>query len=250
MKRYLLRISYDGTNFCGWQSQKNENTIQQTIEKALSEIAKTKIRITGAGRTDSGVHALRQYAHFDFPLEMSAEQILLATSSKLPSDIRVQKVFPVKNDFHARFDAVSRKYIYIITNERTPFNRFYKSYFPRKNISFDVLKNCLIYFKGRNDFTSFSKQNPDLSHNYCTIHKISLKKQEHDLVLEITSNRFLHNMIRRIVGAMINISNTNANPEIIQTLLENKDPNHKLISTAPPEGLYLAEIIYPQESFL
>ena len=250
MKRYLLRISYDGTNFCGWQSQKNENTIQQTIEKALSEIAKTKIQITGAGRTDAGVHALRQYAHFDFPLKMSSEQILLAALSKLPPDIRIQKVFPVKNDFHARFDAFSRKYLYIITKERTPFNRFYKSYVPRKNISFDTLKKCIVYFEGRNDFTSFSKLNPDIPHNFCTIQKISWKKKEDDIVLEITANRFLHNMIRRIVGAMINISHANENPEIIKMLLENKDPNHKLISKTPPEGLYLSDVRYPQESFL
>jgi len=250
MNRYLFRISYDGTNFCGWQSQKNENTIQQNIEKALSEIAKTKIQITGAGRTDSGVHALRQYAHFDFSLKMSPEQILLATLSKLPPAIRIQKIFPVKDDFHARFDAVSRKYLYIITKERTPFNRFYKSYFPRKKISLEVLKKCIVYFEGRNDFTSFSKLNPDIPHNFCTIQKISLEKKEHDFVLEIAANRFLHNMIRRIVSAMINISHTNENPEIIKELLENKDPNHKLISTAPPEGLYLADVRYPQESFL
>ncbi len=250
MKRYLLRISYDGTNFCGWQSQKNENTIQQAIEYALSVIAKTKISIIGAGRTDSGVHAFRQYAHFDFPLKMSPEQILLAILSKLPPDIRILKVFPVKNNFHARFDAVSRKYIYIITKERTPFNRFYKTHFPGKNISFRSMKKTITYFEGKNDFTSFSKLNPELKHNFCTIQKISLAKDEQDFVLEITANRFLHNMVRRIVGAMINISHTNQNPEIVKELIDNKDPNHKLISTAPPEGLYLADVYYPQDSFL
>ena len=250
MKRFLMRISYDGTFFNGWQSQKNGRTVQQEIEKALSEIAKQPIGIIGSGRTDAGVHALRQYAHFDFPVQMTSKQITSAIRSKLPPDISVTDIFPVTNDFHARYNAIQRKYLYFVTTNLTPFNRFYRTYFPKTFISITKIHKCLPYFRGNHDFTSFSKFNPDIKNNLCEIYHFSCMKKKDDIIFEISANRFLHNMVRRIVGTIINISRTDTNPEIIPMLFEMKRPQHKLISTSPSQGLFLADVNYPPELFL
>ena len=244
MKRYLMTISYDGTNFCGWQSQKRGRTVQQIIENALAIIAKELVPIIGSGRTDSGVHALKQYAHFDFPIKMTSEQILLALNSKLPEDIRAIKIIQVKDDFSARYDAIQRKYIYLIAKERTPFNRFYKSFFPRIKIVPEKIENCLPYFEGKYDFTSFSKFNPDITNQICYVQSFIFKERKDDYKFEICANRFLHNMVRRIIGTILNISNSNQQSEIITDLFNQKNPENKLIATAPPEGLYLADVIY------
>ena len=244
MKRYLMTISYDGTNFCGWQSQKNERTVQQTIETALAIIAKEPVPIVGSGRTDAGVHALKQFAHFDFPIKMTPEQILLALNSKLPEDIRTIKIIQVNDDFSARYDAIQRKYIYLIAKERTPFNRFYKSFFPRIKIVPEKIENCLSYFEGKHDFTSFSKFNPDITSQICYVQSFIFKEKKDDFIFEIDANRFLHHMVRRIIGTILNISNSEQKPEIIIELFNLKNPENKLIATAPPEGLYLADVIY------
>ena len=244
MKRYLMTISYDGTNFCGWQSQTNGRTVQQTIENSLAVIAKEPVPIVGSGRTDAGVHALKQFAHFDFPIKMTSEQILLALNSKLPEDIRTIKIIQVNDVFSARYDAIQRKYIYLIAKERTPFNRFYKTFFPRIKIVPEKIENCLSYFEGKHNFTSFSKFNPDISSQICDVQSFIFKERKNDFMFEICANRFLHHMVRRLIGSILNISNSEQKPEIIIELFNQKNPENKLIATAPPEGLYLADVIY------
>ena len=239
-----MTISYDGTNFCGWQSQTNGRTVQQTIENSLAVIAKEPVPIVGSGRTDAGVHALKQFAHFDFPIKMTSEQILLALNSKLPEDIRTIKIIQVNDDFSARYDAIQRKYIYLIAKERTPFNRFYKSFFPRIKIVPEKIENCLSYFEGKHNFTSFSKFNPDISSQICDVQSFIFKERKNDFMFEICANRFLHHMVRRLIGSILNISNSEQKPEIIIELFNQKNPENKLIATAPPEGLYLADVIY------
>jgi len=250
MKRYLLRISYDGNAFSGWQSQKEDRTVQQVIENALSEIAKKSVKITCAGRTDAGVHALRQYAHFDFDQNMTAEQIKFAVQAKLPADVSIQKVFAVIEDFNARYDAISRTYRYLLTKQRTPFNRYYKSFLPKKNIRKKIIQNYLPFFLGKHDFSSFSKYNPDLNNCFCEITQLNFKDIGNEYVFTISANRFLHNMVRRIVGTIINISHCELEPEIIRNLIAAKDRNNKLIETAPPQGLYLEEVEYPKDKFI
>ncbi|MCD4795760.1 MAG: tRNA pseudouridine(38-40) synthase TruA [Candidatus Cloacimonetes bacterium] len=249
MKRYLLRISYDGSNFAGWQSQKEGRTVQQTIEKALSSIAGKPITIVGSGRTDAGVHAFRQYAHFDFSMNMNTTQIKAALQTKLPFDILITGVYEVKDDFHARYDAVKRTYKYYLAKERTPFNRFYKSFIPRKKLFQGKIDCCLPYFIGLHDFTSFAKYNPDIKNQDCEIYEFSCEEREDDHLFTITANRFLHNMVRRIIGTIVEISHSDADPEIIQELILNRNPSQKLVTTAPPQGLYLAEVLYKPEWF-
>ena len=250
MKRILLRLAYDGTGFYGWQTQKSGRTVQQTIETALFELAGAEIPVTGSGRTDSGVHALRQYAHFDLPLKMTPEQLCKALRTKLPHDIGMLEAFEVSNDFNARYDAFKRSYRYIITRNRTPFNRFYKSFIPRLKLDDESIKAALPYFLGKHDFTSFSKLNPDLKHNFCDLQQFDVSFRDEDIIFEISANRFLHNMVRRLVGTVVNISHTETDPKIITELIERKNPSHRLIQTAPSQGLYLKEVHYPEEKFL
>ena len=169
MNNYLARISYDGTDFSGWQIQKAGRTVQQVLENALSKIAKEEIKTTSAGRTDAGVHALGQYANFHFPIQMTTKQIQLALRANLPHDVLVTQIVEVSNDFSARYDAISRSYRYILTKELTPFNRKYKSFIPKVKIEATIIEKCLKYFIGKHDFTSFAKYNPDLNNYFCNI---------------------------------------------------------------------------------
>lgn len=249
MKRYLMKLAFDGTGFQGWQSQKKGRTVQQEIEKILTEIAKTKIAVTGAGRTDAGVHALAQFAHFDFSIKMSVNQVLKAVQTKTPADIQVIEVTEVTQDFSARYDAYQRTYEYIITKIPTPFNRYYKTNFKRKHIRPEIIEACLPHFLGEHDFTSFAKFNLQIKSPVCTVKNFTLQETNEDLILEITANRFLHNMVRRIVGTVVNISHTNEDPAIIQELIAARTTQNKLISTAPSNGLYLKEILYPESCY-
>ena len=246
MKNYLAKISYDGAGFSGWQIQKEGRTVQQVLEKALSQIAKEEIKTTSAGRTDAGVHAIGQYANFHFPIQMTEKQIQLALRVNLPNDILITRVVEVVDDFNARYDAKSRTYRYILAKGVTPFNRKYNSFIPKVKMKTKIVEKCLKYFLGRHDFTSFTKFNPDLNNYYCNILNFKFEETTKDYRFVIQSNRFLHNMVRRIVGTIINISNTETNPNIIEELIAAKTPKNKLITTAPPNGLYLIGVEYPK----
>ena len=250
MKNYLATISYDGTDFNGWQIQKEGRTVQQVLEDALSKIAKDKIKTTSAGRTDAGVHAIGQYANFHFPIQMTTRQIQLALKTNLPYDILVTKVIEVPSDFNARYDAISRTYKYILAKELTPFNRKYKCFIPKVKIETEIIDQCLKYFIGKHDFTSFAKFNPDLNNYFCTVQKFEFEETDDDYRFVIQANRFLHNMVRRIVGTVINISNTKTNPKIIAELIACRTPNNKLIATTPPNGLYLIDVEYPNDKLM
>ena len=247
MNNYLVRISYDGTDFSGWQIQKEVRTVQQVLENALSKIAKAEIKTISAGRTDAGVHALGQYANFHFPILMTSKQIQLALRANLPHDVSVTQVVEVSNDFNARYDAINRTYRYILAKELTPFNRKYKSFIPKVKIETEITEKCLKYFMGKHDFTSFAKFNPDLKNYFCNILKFTFEETDEDYRFIIQANRFLHNMVRRIVGTIINISNTDSDPSIINELISAGTQGNKLITTAPPNGLYLIGVKYPNK---
>lgn len=250
MKNFLAKISYDGTDFSGWQIQKEGRTIQQVLENALSKIAKEDIKTTSAGRTDAGVHAIGQYANFHFPIQMTAKQIQLALQTNLPYDILITQVTEVPVEFSARYDATGRTYRYILAKELTPFNRKYKSFIPRIKMQTKAVEECLKYFIGRYDFTSFAKLNPDLNNYFCNVLKFNFEETIEDYRFEIQANRFLHNMVRRIIGTIISIANTNTNPNVIKKLITAKTTDNKLIITAPPNGLYLIDVDYPKNKLI
>lgn len=248
--RYLAKISYNGRGFCGWQIQKNERTVQAELETALQKIAKAPISVVAAGRTDAGVHALGQQVHFDFQQKMEPQQILRAIQTNLPPDIKIENVMPVCSDFHARFDAVRRCYKYYITKTPTPFNRYYRAFFPGIDIDPFFFRACAEHLIGKHDFSSFAKFNPDIKSAVCNLQELSISLENDDIVLTFTADRFLHNMVRRIVGCQINLIRTAAPPDTMATLLAAKQPDSRMISTAPACGLYLFEVCYPEVFFI
>ncbi|MCL1827258.1 MAG: tRNA pseudouridine(38-40) synthase TruA [Candidatus Cloacimonetes bacterium] len=247
MKRFAILISYDGSKFYGWQVQIKSPTVEDCLEKALYRIAKVNIKVTGAGRTDSGVHAKGQVAHFDFPVNMTPSQLLLAINSLVQPFIKVLDLVEVSSDFHSRFDATLRSYKYIITLDKTPFNYHYKTAFPRYNIDLKRMKACVPFFLGEHKFTSFAKPNPEITNHICDVKSFTINQIDIDIVLEITANRFLHHMVRRIVGALVSVSHKYLNPDIIKTWIDLNKHEQKNYFTAPPNGLYLIEVSYPKE---
>ncbi|MBN2829193.1 MAG: tRNA pseudouridine(38-40) synthase TruA [Candidatus Cloacimonetes bacterium] len=251
MTRYLVQFAYNGRRFHGWQRQFNALTVQETIENALEKIAKTPISITGSGRTDTGVHALCQFAHFDLPYDIPPERLKMALITAIASyDVRPIKVWQVSTDFHARYWAYERSYRYIITRERTPFNAEFKSYLPHLKLHPDRIREALPLFLGSHDFLSFSKPNPDVPNTVCDLKRLTLDEAGHDLIFHITADRFLHNMVRRIVGCVASISGHNLNPSIITDFLEGRKGDQKILFTAPPNGLYLIDVKYPDKDIV
>jgi len=242
-----MKISYDGMAFHGWQKQHNANSVQQTMEAVFEDIAKEPIDIVCAGRTDTGVHAESQYAHFDFPVNMTGEQIRLASNVRLPHSIRVLSVMSVSSDFHARYDAFERGYTYHLAKVLTPFNRNFSGFIRYRRMDTDKMQEAIPYFLGSHDYSSFGRPNPEIPNRVCNVKELTIEETADEFIFNITADRFLHNMVRRIVGLLINIGTTNMKPEIVKTLLDQRNPNQQLIMTAPPQGLYLVKVGYPEQ---
>lgn len=247
MQRFLLKLAYDGSQFKGWQIQKRQRTVQRVIEKALKDFTGTKTRITGSGRTDTGVHALAQYAHFDYKGTATPLQMQKGIRRFLPDDVQIIQIYKVSDDFHARYDAYQRCYQYLISKTQTPFNRLYQASFPRKRLNPELIIAAAPFFLGEHDFSSFSKDNPAVPDHVCNVNYSVFEEHDEYYAYTIRANRFLHNMVRRIVGAMLNISHLELDPKIILYWLEQKDAMQTIIYPAPPQGLYLQEVSYPKE---
>jgi tRNA pseudouridine38-40 synthase len=244
--RYLVKTAYDGSDFQGWQTQPKGRTVQSEIEKTIQIVSKQKLPIVAAGRTDSGVHALGQYFHFDFETNMLPNHIKSALQTNLPDDIQIISVQPVAADFHARFLAFERRYKYVINHAITPFNRRFSVFFPKDFINLNLMKECTFLFLGSHDFSSFAKHNPDIKSTICNVTLFDIFYQDEFLVLRIHADRFLHNMVRRIVGTMMNISRKSHSPAVINRIFA-KDPHYSnLIYTAEAKGLYLMDVCYPK----
>lgn len=245
MQKYLIKIAYDGSCYHGWQIQPNGISVQEVLESALSKIAKTKISIVGSGRTDTGVHALAQFAHFYFPLNMTPEQIRLAIRTKLPDSIRVTEVHRINEDLHARFSASSRSYKYVLTKAKNPFNRQYKSFVPYHRLDVAKMKKAIPYLLGEHNFLSFCKPNPQIPNTVCNLTQFDIIEEGNDIIFLLSANRFLHNMVRRLVGALISFSHHDYEDKMMKDLLEAKVGNQNIIFTAPPNGLYMLNVDYP-----
>lgn len=248
MKRYFIYLAYNGTNYCGWQNQPNAVTVQSTIEHALSTLLRNPIPILGAGRTDSGVHARLMVAHFDYVSELDTEQLCFKLNNFLPKDISILEMKEVKQDAHARFDAISRTYRYYITTEKDPF------LYPFKHRIFSELdidlmnEACKVLFKYE-DFTSFSKLHTDVKTNNCTITEAFWVLEGKNYTFKITANRFLRNMVRAIVGTMIDIGRKKISLKDFHQIIESKDRG-LAGSSAPGKALFLENIVYPKNIFL
>ncbi len=244
MKNYKLSIQYDGSAYAGWQIQQNSNTIQEKIVNAIEIFLKEKVNLIGAGRTDAGVHALGQVANFRTENEINIRKFLYSINSILPKDISILNVEEVPISFHARFDALSRSYIYVITHVKSPFLEKYSYLYP-EILKFDTgelnrISKCLL---GEHDFTSFSKKNEVQIRKNCIISEIHWLKRKEKTLFYITANRFLHGMVRTIIGTIINTAEQKLDVEYILNLLDNKDRT-KAAKSVPAKGLFLYKVRY------
>ena len=248
MKTLILQIEYDGTNYAGWQIQPNDTTIQGLIENALISIYGFDIGVIAAGRTDAGVHARGQVAHTklleDFPVPQ--EKIPVALNSKLPNDIRIKKAILLPNNFHARYDAAAREYSYTIITKESVFNNRFTTYFKYQFDSNILIKSAEI-FLGKHDFTTFSKLNEDTKNYVCNVETCFWQKtDENKWKLTIKADHFVYGMVRAIVGALLDCARGKRTLNDIKSALKKCDRN--LASPlAPPQGLILEKVYYPEK---
>jgi tRNA pseudouridine38-40 synthase len=242
LKNYKLIIQYDGTNYSGWQIQKNSEAIQQKITEAIEVLLKEKVNLIGSGRTDSGVHAIGQAANFRTELEIDIYRFKHSLNSILPSDILVSAMEEVDPEFHARFDAKKRTYLYLITQTRSPFYKNYSYFYPRK-IDIENLNSSSKYFFGENDFTSFSKKNDEIENKICTIYKAFWRKKGELILFSIQASRYLHGMVRTIVGTLLNAQDQ-GNPETFIREIFNSQNREEAFESVPAKGLFLYKVEY------
>ncbi|PZO30942.1 MAG: tRNA pseudouridine(38-40) synthase TruA [Flavobacteriaceae bacterium] len=241
--RYFIKLAYKGTNYFGWQYQPDAISVQETLNKALSTLLKTNIDILGAGRTDSGVHAKEMFAHFDYETEIDIEKLVYKLNSFLPKDIAIFDLIKVHDEAHARFDATKRTYEYHIHTKKNAFKSDDSWYY---SLPLDVAKMneaCKILFEYI-DFECFSKTNTDVNTFNCKIFEANWQQNEDKLVFIIAADRFLRNMVRAIVGTMINIGSGKVSLYDFRQIIESKNRS-KAGFSVPAHGLYLTKIEYP-----
>lgn len=238
-----------GTAYHGWQRQENAGSVQEEIESALSTYFSESIEIVGAGRTDTGVHASHMVFHFDLEYEIDAEAACFQINAILPQDIAFKSMRRVKDDFHARFSATARTYRYHIHQHKDPFIDG-GSYYFRPDLDLEKMNKAARMLLGKNDFSCFSKSKTQTYTNNCEIKEVKwIKTVEGKYYFEITADRFLRNMVRAIVGTLIELGQGKRRLESIPELIESKD--RKLAGySVPAEGLFLHHIEYPSEGFI
>ncbi|WP_298115350.1 tRNA pseudouridine(38-40) synthase TruA [Flavobacterium sp.] len=241
--RYFLEFAYKGTNYHGWQYQPNATSVQETLTKALSTILKTEIELVGAGRTDSGVHAKQMFAHFDYDLVIDVPYLSHKLNSFLPKDIAILNIHKVHDDAHARFDATKRTYEYHIHTKKDAFESD-DSWYYQNDLNLDKMNDaCKILFNYI-DFECFSKVHTDVNTFNCTIFEAKWQQNDNRLVFTISADRFLRNMVRAIVGTMVNIGLEKVSLQDFIQIIESKDRN-KAGFSVPAHGLYLTKVEYP-----
>lgn len=245
MPRYLMTIAYDGTLFHGWQIQPGQRSVQQVLETALQSFECDDPKVVASGRTDTGVHALGQKAHFDYNGNISPAQMIPAFRTRLPEDLEVVKVVQVPDSFHARYQACEREYHYLLAKHRTPFNRCYMGYIPGRALNVDDLNTLASVLVCSHDFSSFGRPNPNIPNRICDLREITITEQHDHYRFRIVADRFLHNMVRRIVGTLVTFNRKGLDPDTLKEILYQHDPRQTMVPTAPACGLYLVRVSYP-----
>ena len=240
--RYCIEFSYLGKNYFGYQIQPHEISVQEVLENALSTILREEIKITGAGRTDTGVHAKKIFAHFDTEKNLG-ENLIFQLNSFLPQDIAIKRIFPVRENFHARFDAAFRTYEYYIDLEKNPFTQDSSWQIWKRDLDVNRMNAACEILLTYEDFTSFSKLHTNTKTNNCKIYKAFWEQNGSQLKFTISADRFLRNMVRAIVGTMVEIGNGKLEPQDLQRIIEDKNRNSAGTS-APPQGLFLVDVGY------
>jgi len=248
--RYFIHIAYNGAAYAGWQIQPNATTVQQLVSNGLEAIAGVKNGVTGCGRTDSGVHASSFYAHFDHTEALSSEvldQLSNRLNSFLPQDIAVFGIKPVVPGAHARFSALWREYEYLIIRRKDPFN-FHHAYFVHGDLDIEKMNICANMMMGRHDFQCFSKVHTQVNNYFCDILVAHWAEKDHMLKFTIRADRFLRNMVRAIVGTLLDVGRGKISVLDFQYIIESRDRGEAGYSV-PAKGLTLTGVGYPEEIF-
>lgn len=242
-KNYKIVLEYDGTNYFGWQKQQNNLTIQEVVEVALCKLLNQSIKITGAGRTDKGVHATNQVANFEASVKRSLKDILNGLNALLPKDIKCKKIEIVKKNFSARFNAKKRTYIYKISNDYSVFERN-MNYYVINKLNFEKMNKAAEFILQIKNFKNICKINKDNKNYFCKIYSSNWKRKSSSKIeYKIEANRFLYGMVRSLVGLMIRVGQSKLSLTEFKNILEQKSIN-KILYMAPANGLYLSKIKY------
>ena len=247
--RYFIYLSYKGSAYHGWQIQPNGISVQEVLAKALTTVLRVEVEVVGAGRTDAGVHAKLMVAHFDYPTKLDK---LAALSQKLnsvlPRDIAVSQILAVQDNAHARFDALTRKYEYHIVKTKNVFKTEFAARFTQP-LDFELMNQAAATLLQYSDFTSFSKLHTDAKTNNCVIHLASWTEQDGEWIFTIQADRFLRNMVRAIVGTLLEVGRGKMSVEDFRNVIEAKNRTKAGVSV-PAQGLYLVDIEYPEDIFV
>jgi tRNA pseudouridine38-40 synthase len=250
MHRYFIKLAFQGTNYHGWQIQSEARSVQEVLNHALSTIFRQNIQVIGAGRTDAGVHASCFYAHFDMDADPQPDMqnAIFRLNRFLPHDIAIYAITPVKDKSHARFDAISRTYRYQVTTLKDPFRTAFAYHF-FKEPDMDKMNRAAEIIAEYKDFTSFSKSRTQVKTHICEIYHAGWYKQKHLLCFTVKANRFLRNMVRAMVGTLLEIGTGKIEVNKLRDILESKNRSAAGYSV-PPNGLFLDHIEYPKDIFL
>lgn len=245
--RYFVEFSYDGKAYHGWQRQPNAMSVQQTMEMAMTTQLRVPVHLVGAGRTDAGVHARQMYAHFDMDSPMDTEEQLQRLNAFLPGDIAIKNIFPVNEKAHARFDALERTYEYWVVQRKDPFCRDWAHYV-HLPLDIEAMNKAASLLLDHTNFECFSKSNTDVKTYICHLKAAHWKQDQGKLVFTITADRFLRNMVRAVVGTLLDVGLGKDTIENVNSIIKSKDRGEAGVSV-PAKGLYLTNITYPKTLF-
>lgn len=247
--RYFIELAYNGAQYAGWQIQPNAKSVQQTLNEALSTILRQEIYVVGAGRTDAGVHARQMFAHFDVAESISTAELVYRLNRFLPGDIAVHNIFKMdaiagESAPHARFSATARRYAYYILDQKNPFYRDMAWIMERK-LDVSAMNEAAQYLLGEHDFGAFSRSKTQTKTNFCHVTEAFWRQEGEFLVFHISANRFLRNMVRAVVGTLVDVGLNKTATQGFVEILEQKDRT-LAGESAPAHGLFLTQITYPQ----
>lgn len=244
MKNIRLTIEYDGKDFNGWQKQPNKLNIQGEIERAIEEITGEKVDLIASGRTDAGVHALAQMANFKTNSNLPVEKYPIALNTKLKKSIRIQKAEEVEEDFHSRYHCKQKTYRYVINNSEQG-SSIYRNleYFVPNKLNVEKMQEAVKYFEGEHDFKAFKASGTSSKSSVRIIYKAKIEKQGDRIIIELTGNGFLYNMVRIIAGTLVDVGLGKIGPDEIPEIIENGERS-RAGKTLPPQGLYLVKVEY------
>lgn len=244
MHRYFIYLSYDGTNYHGWQVQPNGNSVQEEMQKALSTLLRRKVEIVGAGRTDAGVHARVMVAHFDSATDIDCRQLAYKLNRLLPRDISVSRVVPVAEDMHARFSAVKRTYHYYIHTRKDPFHRFYSCEL-HYELDFSLMNEAAAYLLQCDDFAAFCKVHTDVKTTICRVSEARWIDDGNGCWhFVISADRFLRNMVRAVVGTLVDVGRHRISLEQFKAIVAGRNRSNAGESM-PGNALFLEAVMYP-----